>query len=338
MEKRITIDFSVRTVFVVVFSLVIIWLLFYLRDIVALFVISFILATALEPAVNYFQKYKIPRWTSILALYLLVIAFVFALIRLIAPPISTQVHQLIQNKQSIVNSINHEISLLPASVQEQVHTLVNSIPDKVSNYSSTKIFENAFGIFSGLIGAVTVFVIVFYLLLDKNTMEKFIGNYWPAKSNERAVTVFKKMVEKVSLWARGQLILSGSIGIFTFVGLSILGVPYALTLALIAAVTEMLPIVGPYIGAIPALIIAFSVAPSKALWVAILYVAAQQFENHVLVPQVMKRAVGLSPVAIILAILIGAKLLGIIGVILAVPVTAGLAVIAEELIQKGKAS
>ena len=321
-----------KTVFVVLFSLALVWLAYYLRDVLVLFLVSFILATAFEPIVNGLQKRHIPRWITILALYALVVGIVFALVRLIVPPITDQIRQILAHRTDYANQINSYIGMAPASLQNSIHNFANAIPDKVSAYSSsTTVFDNVFGIFSGVFGAITVFVIVFYLLSEKDTLENFIAIYWPEKSQKKAVAVYRKVVEKVSLWARGQLILSGSIFLLSYIGLSILHVPYALTLALIAGITEMLPVVGPFIGAAPAVFLSFTVYPLLALWVAIMYLSIQQFENHVLVPQVMKRAVGLSPVAIIFALLVGAKLLGIIGVILAVPVAAGIMVVVESL-------
>lgn len=334
MDKRITIDFSFKTVFVALASLAAIALIYYLRDILVLFLVSFILATVFEPGVNVLEKKRVPRWLSILALYAVVIGIVFALVRLIVPPITAQVGQIVAHRTNYANQINSYIEKAPESVRISIHNFANSIPDKVSTYSSTRIFDNAFGIFSGFLGAITVFVIVFYLLSEKNTVENGLLFYLPEKSKERVKKVYRQVVEKVSFWAKGQLILSGSIFLLTFIGLSVLKVPYALTLALIAGVTEMLPVVGPFIGALPAIFLAFTVYPLLALWTGLLYLAVQQFENHVLVPQVMKRAVGLSPVAIIFSILVGAKLLGIIGVILAVPVTAGIMVIVESFREK----
>jgi predicted PurR-regulated permease PerM len=336
VDKRITIDFSVKTVFVVVASLAAIWLAYYLRDVLVLFLVSFILATAFEPAVNLMERRRVPRWLSILALYAVVIGIVFALVRLIVPPISAQVNQLVANRLEYVAKINSYIEMAPESFRASIHNFTNAIPERVTSYSSTRIFDNVFGIFSGVFGAITVFVIVFYLLSQKNTLENMLLSYWPDKSRNRALDIFKQVVEKVSFWARGQLILSGSIFLLTFIGLTVLKVPYALTLALIAGVTEMLPVVGPFIGAAPAVLLAFTISPWLALWTGVLYLGIQQFENHILVPQVMKRAVGLSPVAIIFSLLVGAKLLGIIGVILAVPVAAGIMVVVDSFANKKK--
>lgn len=335
MEKKIIFDFSVKSVFTVVFGLILLWLMFYLRDIIVLFFLAFILATAIEPLVNYLGKKKVPRWVTILGVFVALVLFVYLLIRLVIPPISEQVNNFIENRHVITERITSYLDRAPASLRTTIYDFSNHIPEKISKYSSSgRVVENVLGVFSGLFGFVTVLVITFYLLIENNSMENFIRDYWPVKSREKAVKVFTEIVKKISYWARGQMVLSGSIGILTYIGLTVLGVDYALTLALVAAVTELLPVVGPFIGSAPAILIAFAVSPALGLWVSLLYLGIQQFENHVLVPQVMKKAVGLSPVAIIFSLLVGAKLLGIIGVIISVPVASAVSVLLNSIKNK----
>lgn len=332
MERKITFDFSVKSVFTVVFGIILLWFLFYLRDVIVLFFLAFILATAIEPLVNFLDKKKIPRIVTILGIYVFLILFLYFLIRLVIPPISEQVNHFISDRHVITERINVYLDKAPESVRSAIYDFSNHIPEKISKYtSSSSVIDNVLGVFSGLFGFVTVLVITLYLLIENNSMENLIQDFWPIKSREKAVKVFKEIVTKISYWARGQLVLSGSIGVLTYIGLSVLGVDYALTLALVAAVTELLPVVGPFIGAVPAVLIAFAVSPSLALWVALLYVGIQQFENHVLVPQVMKKAVGLTPVAVIFSLLVGAKLLGIIGVIISVPIASAVGVLINSI-------
>jgi predicted PurR-regulated permease PerM len=168
-------------------------------------------------------------------------------------------------------------------------------------------------------------------------MENSIKKFWPVSSETRALEIFKKIVDKISYWARGQLILSSSVGALVFIGLSVLHFEYALTMALVAAFMDLLPFIGPAITMTLGAILAFSISPAMALWVFLLLLGVQQFEGNILVPQIMKRATGLSPVLTIFSILIGARLLGFIGVIIAVPVASGIVVIIESLNKKGKA-
>ena len=329
-DKRITVEFSVKTVFIAALSLIFIWLIYFLKDVLVLFIIAFIFATALEPAVDWFQAKKIPRWVGILFIYLLVSLVIYTLIRLIIPPVTNQINQLVENRQMIAKRVTEYISHTPETVKKPVFDFAARFPERVTTFSSANAFDSALGIFSGLFGAFTVFVVTFYLLLEKGTMEGVIDDFWPSRSKEKASLIFRKIALKINLWLRAQLILSTAIGLLIFIGLTFLRVDYALTLALFAALTELLPLIGPYIGAIPAVIVAFTISPLTALWVLILYIGIQNFESHVLIPNVMKRAVGLSPVAIIFALLVGAKLLGILGLLMAVPVASAVAILIEE--------
>jgi predicted PurR-regulated permease PerM len=142
-----------------------------------------------------------------------------------------------------------------------------------------------------------------------------------------------RMQEKIGRWLRGQLLLSLIIFLMTYAGLTILGVRYALVLALFAGVTELIPYIGPFIGLVPALFIALTQSPIVALGVLVLYIIIQQLENYVIVPKVMQRAVGLNPIVIIVAMLVGAKMAGILGIILAVPVATALSVAVGDLFE-----
>jgi predicted PurR-regulated permease PerM len=168
------------------------------------------------------------------------------------------------------------------------------------------------------------------LLLDKNGIHLFIKSTISPDQQEPVLSLMKKISEKVGRWFRGQMILGGIIGVLELIGLLIIGAPYALTLAIISAVMEIVPTIGPLIAGTIAVLVTLSVSPLKALLVFILYLVIQQAENSFIVPKVMQKAVGLSPVIIILAILTGAKLLGIVGAILAVPIAASLSVIVQE--------
>ena len=140
---------------------------------------------------------------------------------------------------------------------------------------------------------------------------------------------------KVSAWLGGQLLLAAIIGGSAAIGLYLLGVPYFYVLALIAAIGELIPVVGPLLAALPGIGVALSVSPTMALGVAIFFLVQQQIENHVLVPRIMSRQVGVSPVVVIVSLMVGGSLLGILGVILAVPTAAIVQVVFQEVVSDG---
>jgi len=187
------------------------------------------------------------------------------------------------------------------------------------------------GVVGGIFGIVTILILTFYLLVDSEALVRTFIRLFPHEERERVRDASVRVTTKVSAWLGGQLLLAGIIGSTAAVGLWLMGVPYFYVLALIAAIGEMIPVVGPILAAIPALVVALTVSPTLALGVLTFFFVQQQFENHVLVPKVMERQVGISAVVVIIALLIGGSLLGIVGAVLAVPSAAILQVIFQEL-------
>jgi predicted PurR-regulated permease PerM len=336
MERRINFDISLKSVITVAVALLLVGILYYVRDILILFLIAFVLATALEPLIDWFESKKVPRILTMAVIYSLFGLFIYIMIRSLIPPINDQITNLTSNRQVIVERINTYLSHMPIGVRNGFSDFVTALPDKLAGFQTGSLVTSVFGVVTGLLAALTVLVTTFYLLLEKNVMEKAIKTFWPADTEVRALSVFKRITEKISLWARGQIILSSSVGLLTFIGLSVLRFEYALVLAVVAGFMDIIPFIGPTITLVIGVALAFAYSPIYALWVAILFLGVQQFEAHVLVPQIMKRAVGISPVLIIFAILIMGKLLGIVGVLIAVPVAAILVVLVEEMNKKGK--
>ncbi len=332
MDKgRIKLDISTFTILKVVGILVLVFFVFLIRDVLVLLTISFIIAAALEPAVDKLQKkLKFPRWAGVLSIYLLFIAILFVFVSMVAPILSEQVRTLIANKNTYISNVQGMISSWPREYQDQINNVINNIPSVIKNWQIGGVSDRVFGFFSGIGSFVVVLVISAYVLSLKNGMKQTVSAFVPESQRKLFIKMFGDITRKLSLWFRGQLVLSFSVGLATFIGLWIMHVPYALILALVAAFTELIPMVGPVLGAIPAVIVALFISPVMAIIVAVFYILVQQLENHILVPQVMKKAVGLNPVIIISAMLIGAKLLGILGVILAVPVASSISVILKE--------
>jgi predicted PurR-regulated permease PerM len=173
----------------------------------------------------------------------------------------------------------------------------------------------------------------FYLAVYDNTMKKSTRALFPAQYQPYFMHLVNRMQDKIGLWLRGQLLLSFIIFIMCLLGLSIFGVKYAWVLALFAGIVEIIPYLGPFIGAVPAVFIAFTQSPELGVIVLVLYILIQQLENYLIVPLVMKKAVGLNPVVVIIAMMVGSQVAGIPGIILAVPVTTALGVIVGDILK-----
>ena len=182
----------------------------------------------------------------------------------------------------------------------------------------------------GIFGLLTILILTFYLLVEAGTLRKSLLRLFPRAQRARVDAATRDITAKVSAWLGGQLLLGGIIGATSAIGLWLLGIPFFYVLALISGIGELIPVVGPILAAIPAVAVAASVSVNKVLLVILFFVIQQQIENHVLVPKVMERQVGVSAVTVIVALLIGGNLLGILGAILAVPTAAILQVLFTE--------
>ncbi|MCK5085786.1 AI-2E family transporter, partial [Candidatus Parcubacteria bacterium] len=196
---------------------------------------------------------------------------------------------------------------------------------------TSNIIVGVLSLLGGILSAILMLVISFYLVVEKDGVEKFVQTIIPAESRPQALRIIKKVEVKLGKWFMGQLFLGFVVGLLSFIGLTILGVPYALVLAIIAGAMELIPYIGPTLSSIPAIIIAFTISPILAILVFALYFIIQQLENYLLVPKVMERSVGLHPVVIIIAMLIGGQIAGVLGIILAIPVTTIASIVLEDI-------
>jgi predicted PurR-regulated permease PerM len=304
---------------------------FYIvRDVIGLVFVSVILAAAFDPFIDFFEKHKIPRAVSILVIYLILLAVISLVIVLLIPPVSEQVGQLARNLPDYYERV--AIGINNWRGNENIPTLPQALSSLSNNLAKTTsgVFTTLTGIFGGLISFVSVLVMTFYLAVQKNGLKFFIRFLTPAEHHGSVLGLADRVQSKIGTWLRGQMILCLVVGLAVYVGLTILGVKYALLLGVIAGITEIIPYVGPFIGAIPGVFIAFSDSLPKVIMVAALYFLIQQLENYILVPKVMQKTTGLNAVVVMAAILIGGKLGGIVGALLAVPVVSMLEVFLLE--------
>lgn len=329
------------TIWMVVLTAVLLWAAFLVRDVLLLIYISGVLAIGFSPIVRLIQRQKMlpviatrrfPRWMAILVLYLVIIGSLIGIGFMIFPPLADQGRQLWSALPDML-SRGQNFLISKGLLREPVEwrDLVKQTPVSGSTEAVGTVFGAVLGLLGGLFGLLTILILTFYLLVESDALHSTFLRLFPRRSRARAAEVSREITLKVSAWLGGQLLLGTIIGITSAIGLWLLGIPYFYVLALISAIGELIPVVGPILAAIPAVAVAGTVSLQKVLLVIVFFVVQQQFENHVLVPKVMERQVGISPVTVILALLIGGKLLGILGAILAVPTAAILQVVISEL-------
>ncbi|OGH23704.1 MAG: hypothetical protein A2958_02995 [Candidatus Levybacteria bacterium RIFCSPLOWO2_01_FULL_38_13] len=307
------------------FLIVLGWFLIRIKEILIVLFISYILMTSLQPAVIFLKKKNISHALSATITYLLLLAFILLLVLPILPFFVSQIQSLAVNFPKLLHNASKTIGI---GIDYSV--INDSISSFLGVLGKNIIFITG-KVFGGFLSVLTVLVVSFYLLLYHDRFEKLIVNLFPKEEREKTQEVFERIELKLGHWVRGQLVLSLFIGVITWVFLTLVGIKFALPLAFLAGLLEIIPTIGPIISSIPAIIVALTVSPALAIAVAAGYIVIQAIENNILVPKVMQAAVGLNPVVIIAAILIGGNLLGILGALLSIPFLTVLTIIFRAL-------
>lgn len=325
-ESGQTVTISYKSILRVVIVLLGLTFLYVIREVLGLLFVSVILAAAIDPWVTWFHKRKIPRGFAIIIIYTILFLIMGITVAALIPPLKEQVGQLQTFYPQYYDLFVGEQGVgEEVPVEPEVASGLTAFDGNLAQFSFGAV-DTLWNVGGGAFAFFGLLVLIFYMTIQENGMERVLRAVVPEKQRKYAVELFERIQDKMGLWLRAQLFLMLAVGIMTYIGLTALGVKYALVLALLAGLTELIPFIGPIIGAIPAVFVALSTSLPKAAVVALLYFVVQWLENNILVPKIMKRAVGLNPVVVIAAILIGFEFGGIAGAIVAVPVAAALAV------------
>ena len=301
--------------------LIFLWLI---REVIIILFAALIVSSATAPAVTWLKKrLRFPRALGALCVYFLVIAFLGGLFYAIIPPlvkelgqISLQLPQYFKDnnffKENFAN-LNEWLT----SDQGALAQLSQQLTQRFSSF-----FVGMARIFGGLVSIIMTLVISFYLSVQDEGIKRFLKTTVPPKNQAYVLDLIARSQKTLARWVKGQLISGTAVGIMIFLGLSILGVPYPFLLSLLAFALEIIPFLGPILAAIPAVILAFGISWVTGLFTIGLYLIVQQVENNLLCPLVMKKTVGLNPILVLTGLLIGGKLGGAVGVLLAVPTLA----------------
>lgn len=304
------------------------WFLLQIKEILIMFFIAYILMAALMPYVSIMHRHRIPRPVASGIVYIITLFLVVLLVVPIVPFFVTQMHSLFLNLPVFIDNVSDlfGFQLKATDLQGYATSQLGSI-----SAGAVAITTQAFSVVFSLI---LIFVLSFYLMIDQARVRRELMAMFPKKQEENILEIVELVEEKLGAWFRGQITLCVFIGFLTWVVLTAIGLPYAIPLAILAGLLEIIPTLGPILAAVPAVIVALSISPLMALIVVIAYIIIQMLENNLLVPKIMQRAVGLNPIVIILAITIGANLLGILGALLAIPFIAMVIIIIRGARQK----
>ncbi len=337
MDKH-TVEISTGIIFRTVLILLGVWFLYIVRDIIAVLFIAVIVTAAIEPLVNWMHKYKIPRPAGVFLIYIALFLIMGTIVYFMIPPIISQSRDLFQNIPSYIERVTGIFRGVESFAQSHnfafdPQSFFQNLSDSLTK-SSSAIFSTTLGVLTGFISVVVVMSLTFYMSVKKDGMKGFVVAITPSKYHDYAVSATERIKVKIGKWVQGQFILMLAIFALDFLALYFLKVPYALILAILGGLLEIIPYIGPIISAVPAVILGFLISPITGFLVAAAYILIHQVEGHVIAPQVMRKAVGLNPIVVILALLVGAKIGGVLGAILSVPIVTAASVFVDDLVEK----
>lgn len=308
--KSQRVEISYRTIIFTVMLILGIFLVWFLKEILVLFFICFIFMEALNPLVTRLEKYKLPRPLSIVLIYITILSIISFAFAGIIPLLIEQTTGLINTlPQDLANTSFFGASASDISSQFKI---LETLPGDIA--------RTAFSVVADVVSTLIIFVVTFYMLLERKNLNKYGFSFLSSKVDAQIRKIFNLLEKKLGYWVHAEIILMTTIGVLSYIGFSLLGLKYAVPLAIIAGLLEVVPNVGPIIATALAALVGLTISPITALLAVGWGVLIQQLENHIIVPKVMKETVGISPLITIFLLITGAKLGGIVGAILAIPI------------------
>jgi predicted PurR-regulated permease PerM len=345
--RQYIVKIETRTIINIVLLILLLVILYYLRDLVLVLLTSVVLASFNESVVRKFAKYHIPRTLSVVIVYVVSFAAIFALFYVFVPILLAEVSSLVSSLGNYIPQ-NSVLQVFQPSALSGTQNVVNTVSGSTSsigdvvrsiqllvNSSSGGFIQSITILFGGLLNVILIAVITFYLSVQDHGIEYFLRVISPIKHEEYVVGLWKRTERKIGLWMQGQMLLGVVVGVIIYLGLTLLSVKYALVIALFTAMLELIPF-GIILAGLVGCVFAYSDGGiGLAVKVFFLYTIVQQFENYLIAPLVVNKVIGISPLVVILSLLVGAELAGLWGVLLGIPVAVCILEYLSD-IEKGK--
>lgn len=288
--------------------------------------VAILIMAILNPWVSFLSKYKIPRPLSILVIYVVVIGLFAFAVASVVPPLVEQTTSLTISLPLYIERLGLS-RVITDQITDQIFSQVASLPGQI--------FRIGYSVVTNILSVLFVLFFAFYLLLARNKLDEQLAVFLGEEQEAKIKSVIDLLETRLGGWARGELALMFLVGLANYIGLSLLGVPFAISLAIIAGILEIVPYIGPILAGALATVIGVSISPVTGLAVVAMAFLIQQVENYVFVPKIMEKSVGVNPLIIILGLTIGFRLFGFIGILLSVPAVIILQVsVKEYLLQK----
>jgi len=328
------------TIFVVCVFLMF-WLLYRLRMVLFLFFVAMVVGTAIRPAVEWLHRRGVSRATGIIIIYILSAALVTGFIAMIFPLLADQAAAISKSlpeyyssfRTALINSGNRLLQNIGWRIPSQMSLLIRQDPnteEMLSQVEQTLLYTNL--IVRGILGILAIFLLAYYWTQERNFIFRALLRVVPPQRRKNLREFLQIAETKLGGYIRGQGLLCVAVGLAAFIAYLLIGLPFTLVLAIFAGVMEMVPIFGPALGAIPALLVALSLDPSKAVWVVVATGIIQMLENAVLVPRIMKHSLGVNPIIVLLSLIAFGSVFGFMGAILALPLAAVIQVLVSRVV------
>ncbi len=356
-EKEIVVKFSLFNIaqctILILFLLAMANFVSEIGEILTIFFVALLFSAALDPTVDALERRRIPRSISVLIIFAFLIGGILFFVSKLVPLVAIQLVELSKNLNGLLtlDQVEHASYPFSKTIQPLLHdflehvdqeALISQLKHGVESFAEDlqSLAGNAFNtlksLFNGIANFVMTLILTFFLVVDEKGVVDFFISLFPSKHGKYIIEKTEVIQHKVGYWLRGQVILMLVMFLITWIIFMALGVDFALTLAMIAGLAEVVPVLGPVLAALPALLVAFNESFFLMIWVFGFIIVLQQIENSVLVPLIMRKAVGLSPIIVILAMLVGFSTLGVLGAIIAIPVTTMLSIFVKDYAAKKK--
>jgi predicted PurR-regulated permease PerM len=305
--------------------------LYYLFDVILVILAAVVIASAIEPVVRRLGRRGINRTVSVVGIYVMLTLILVGVTVFVLPLVLRETAEFLNNlpRNISLQELWSPLGEVSSSGAQALKNHTISATEFINGLQSIVVgtggdaFQTISIVFGGLLSFIIIFVLSFYLSVKKDGIDEFLRIVTPVHHHEYGINLWKRSQRKMALWLQGQVLLGLIVGTLVYFVLLIVGVPHPLLLAILAAVVEIIPVFGPILAAIPAVLVAFSTSGiGTSLLIVGLYLVIHQLENHLIYPLVVRKIVGISPIVVILALLIGAKLAGVLGVLVAVPFSA----------------
>ena len=347
-EKDVVISITAGTIVKGILIFLCAWALWILRDLLLVIVTAVILASSIEPGIKFLGRFGVNRILAVLMMYVGIAAVFFGIIYAFVPPIVDEASDITQRIPNMIHSIDQSIfggkGILPATFGWKdiaggtaTSPALGEFLSDISGVSSASrgVIGTASAVFGGVFSFILIVILSFYFAMQERGIENFLKIVIPFGKETYAIDLWERSKHKIGKWMQGQMLLGVLIFVLVYLGLTIFSVPYAMSLALLAGALEIIPVFGPIISAIPGVILAFTVGgPTLSLIIAGFYLLVQQFESHLIYPLVVRKVVGVPPILVILALIIGAELGGLLGILISVPVAAVIMEVVEDIERK----